>query len=78
MRAYEGLKPYYGDLHNHCGISYGHGPIEDALAKAHSPDELAQRIANARRGIFDDADDVADAVGAGKGGKSSKNGDKGS
>jgi twitching motility protein PilT len=42
---------------------------EDALSRAHSPDELAQRIANARRGIFDDADDVADAVGAGKTGK---------
>lgn len=25
---------YYGDIHNHCGISYGHGPLEDALANA--------------------------------------------
>jgi hypothetical protein len=25
---------YYGDLHNHCGISYGHGPIEDAYYNA--------------------------------------------
>ncbi|MCB1226198.1 MAG: hypothetical protein KDK99_10340 [Verrucomicrobiales bacterium] len=24
----------YGDLHNHCGISYGHGSLEDALANA--------------------------------------------
>jgi hypothetical protein len=34
MRAYEGLRPFFGDLHSHCGISYGHGPIEDALANA--------------------------------------------
>ena len=27
---------------------------EDALAKAHRPDDLAMRIANARKGIFDD------------------------
>ncbi|MDA3951831.1 MAG: DUF3604 domain-containing protein [Spirochaeta sp.] len=25
---------YYGDLHNHCGISYGHGPVEDAYKNA--------------------------------------------
>lgn len=25
---------YFGDLHNHSGISYGHGPIEDAYANA--------------------------------------------
>ena len=28
------LKPYFGDIHNHCGISYGHGSLEDALANA--------------------------------------------
>ncbi|MBT3268573.1 DUF3604 domain-containing protein [Candidatus Poribacteria bacterium] len=28
------LSVYYGDIHNHCGISYGHGPLEDALANA--------------------------------------------
>ncbi len=32
--AYEGLSAYYGDLHNHCAISYGHGSLEDALANA--------------------------------------------
>ena len=26
--------PLFGDLHNHCGISYGHGSLEDALANA--------------------------------------------
>jgi Protein of unknown function (DUF3604) len=25
---------YFGDLHNHCGISYGHGTLEAALARA--------------------------------------------
>ncbi len=25
---------YFGDLHNHCGISYGHGSLADALANA--------------------------------------------
>jgi len=28
------LSPFYGDIHNHCGISYGHGPLADALANA--------------------------------------------
>lgn len=28
------LQIFYGDIHNHCGISYGHGPLEDALANA--------------------------------------------
>jgi len=28
------LKAFYGDIHNHCGISYGHGPLADALANA--------------------------------------------
>ena len=25
---------YWGDIHNHCGISYGHGKLEDALQRA--------------------------------------------
>jgi len=29
-----GLRPYYGDIHNHCNLSYGHGSLEDALARA--------------------------------------------
>jgi len=32
--AYRNLKPFYGDIHNHCGISYGHGSIENALENA--------------------------------------------
>ena len=29
-----GLRPFYGDLHNHCDISYGHGSLEQALRRA--------------------------------------------
>lgn len=29
-----GLKPLYGDIHNHCSISYGLGSLEGALANA--------------------------------------------
>ncbi|NNE94151.1 MAG: DUF3604 domain-containing protein [Verrucomicrobiales bacterium] len=31
---YENLSPFFGDMHNHCGISYGHGSLEDALSNA--------------------------------------------
>lgn len=26
--------PYFGDIHNHCGISYAHGTLDDALSNA--------------------------------------------
>ncbi len=42
---------------------------EDCLAKSHTPEDLATRIANARKGTFDDDEDVADAVASGKNGK---------
>lgn len=32
--AKHGLRPLYGDIHNHCGLSYGHGSLEDALRRA--------------------------------------------
>lgn len=31
---YDRFSLYFGDLHNHCDISYGHGPLESALANA--------------------------------------------
>lgn len=34
MKGYENLHPYFGDLHNHCGISYGHGTLEEAFLNA--------------------------------------------
>ncbi len=32
--AYENLHVYFGDLHNHCGISYAHGTLDDAYNNA--------------------------------------------
>ena len=32
--VFEGLRNYFGDLHNHCAIGYGHGSIEDAYQNA--------------------------------------------
>lgn len=29
-----GVRPFYGDIHNHCDISYGHGSLEQALRRA--------------------------------------------
>lgn len=34
LAARFGLRPFYGDLHNHCALSYGHGSLETALARA--------------------------------------------
>jgi Protein of unknown function (DUF3604) len=34
MKAYADLHPYFGDLHNHCSIGYGHGTIEDSFDNA--------------------------------------------
>ncbi|HVW57324.1 MAG TPA: hypothetical protein VHC00_16730 [Rhizobiaceae bacterium] len=29
-----GYRAFLGDIHNHCGLSYGHGRLEDALSRA--------------------------------------------
>jgi len=34
LAAELGLVPLYGDIHNHCDLSYGHGRFADALARA--------------------------------------------
>lgn len=34
LTAFDGMQPYYGDLHNHCNIGYGHGSVEDAFRNA--------------------------------------------
>jgi hypothetical protein len=31
---FDGKELLFGDLHNHCGLSYGHGSLEDALKNA--------------------------------------------
>lgn len=39
--SYGSLKAYVGDIHNHCGISYGHGTIEEAFGNARSQLDFA-------------------------------------
>lgn len=34
MKAFENMNVYYGDIHTHCGISYGHGTLDEALRNA--------------------------------------------
>jgi len=34
LDGFEGLNIYYGDLHNHCGQSYGQGTLEEAIKNA--------------------------------------------
>jgi hypothetical protein len=34
LAQYSGLNPYFGDLHNHCGVSYGKGTLEEAFQNA--------------------------------------------
>jgi len=41
MDCYQGLYAYFGDIHNHCSIGYGHGSIEDAFANARTQLDFA-------------------------------------
>lgn len=34
MQPFQNLRPYFGDIHSHCGVGYGHGSLEDAFANA--------------------------------------------
>jgi len=34
QNGYQQLNVYFGDLHNHCGMSYGHGSFDDAIQNA--------------------------------------------
>ena len=34
MNSYARYQTFFGDIHNHCGISYAHGSLEDALNNA--------------------------------------------
>jgi hypothetical protein len=34
MHTSNALKLYYGDLHNHCAVGYGHGSLDDAFYNA--------------------------------------------
>ena len=47
MHAYDGLQLYFGDLHSHCSIGYGHGRIEDAFRNARLQLDFAAITAHA-------------------------------
>ena len=47
LSAFEGLQPYYGDLHNHCNIGYGHGSVEDSFRNARLQLDFAAVTAHA-------------------------------
>ncbi len=34
MQGYDGLNVYYGDIHSHCAVGYGHGSLEEAFQNA--------------------------------------------
>ncbi len=34
MQAYKDMKPYFGDLHSHCSVGYGHGSLDEAFSNA--------------------------------------------
>ena len=34
------MNTYFGDLHNHCGITYGFGSLENAIKRAKKPARL--------------------------------------
>jgi hypothetical protein len=45
--AYADLTAFYGDLHNHCEISYGHGSLQDAFQNARLQLDFASVTAHA-------------------------------
>jgi hypothetical protein len=47
MTAFDTLTAYFGDLHSHCGLSYGHGSIEDAYKNAKSQLDFVSITAHA-------------------------------
>lgn len=34
LAAFDGLNPYWGDIHNHCAVGYGHGSLADSFQNA--------------------------------------------
>jgi len=62
MRAFEGLNAYYGDLHNHCSISYGHGSLEQALNNAQQQLDFCSVTGHALWPDMPEADDDIQAM----------------
>lgn len=62
--GYEGLALYYGDLHNHCDVSYGHGSLEDAFHNARLQLDFVSVTAHAHWPDLPEADSRLAAVNA--------------
>ncbi|MBO5762751.1 MAG: DUF3604 domain-containing protein, partial [Lentisphaeria bacterium] len=52
-----GDQAFFGDLHNHCGISYGHGPLAAALANAREQLDFVSVTGHAHWPDMPDPDD---------------------
>jgi hypothetical protein len=57
-----GLSPFYGDLHNHCDIGYGHGSIKDAFQNARTQLDFACITAHAHWPDIQTSDVPADTI----------------
>jgi hypothetical protein len=62
--AYSDLRPYFGDLHSHCSISYGHGPLEDAYRNARAQLDFVSVTAHAHWPDLPEADERLASVNA--------------
>jgi hypothetical protein len=45
--AYDGLRLFHGDIHNHCAVSYGHGSPEEAFRNARLQLDFASVVPHA-------------------------------
>ncbi len=62
--GYDGLRSFYGDLHNHCDISYGHGTLADAFQNARLQLDFVSVTAHAHWPDLPEADSRLAAVNA--------------
>ena len=63
MRSYEGLRAYFGDLHSHCAVGYGHGSLEEAFTNARHQLDFAAVTVHGHWPDMPDADErLADLV----------------
>jgi hypothetical protein len=57
LPPYTHLTPYYGDIHNHCAVGYGHGSFGDALYNAQLQLDFAAVTVHAHWGDMPAADE---------------------
>lgn len=62
--GYEELSPFFGDLHNHCDISYGHGTLDEAYRNARMQLDFVSVTAHAHWPDLPEADDRLASVNA--------------